>query len=158
MNHVNSYSNVVPSYINIHIYVNIQFLDSNNKIYISSVILFCRATLLMFVSSFWHGIHPGIYATLMSSPFLFLAEDGLLKGVRSRLTTDKSRDIYDFVALFFTIRFFEYFSVGFMLNYAGNIYRYYQSLNFFGHFILVGLIIIAQSLAAIKPRERTKDD
>lgn len=112
----------------------------------------------MVVSSFWHGIHPGYYATLMSAPFLLLAEDGMLKGARSRLTTDQSRRIYDNVSSFVKMRYFEYFSVGVFLLHYGNIYRFYQSVYFYGHYLLVATIVLGQVLSATKPQNKIKDD
>lgn len=104
----------------------------------------------MLISSFWHGVHPGYYFTLMSSPFILLIEDTMFRGVRMRLNGEKALRAYDFIASFMRIRLFEYFSVGVFLLHYGDIWRFYTSVGFFGHYMVIILIAIGLLLSVGK--------
>jgi len=108
--------------------------------------LFHRTIMLMLVSGFWHGIHPGYYATFLSCPFFLLAEDNMNKGFRSRLHSVPNERIYDLIASFVRMRFFEYMSVGLLFLEYSEIWRCWASLYFCGHFLLMVLIVFGQSL------------
>ena len=114
-----------------------------------------RGIIVMIVSGFWHGVHPGWYATFLSAPFLMLAEDGMEKGVRQRLTSDRQRRVYDFIAGVLAMRYFEYYAVGAFFLYYGEIWRYWSSLYFYGHVSLAVFIIVGQGLSWFS-KDRTK--
>lgn len=100
----------------------------------------------MLVSAFWHGIHPGYYATFLSAPFLLMAEDGMIKGLKSRIRSPRVNLIYDYVASFLRMRFFEYMSIGFFLLQFDEIWQFWSSVYFFGHIVLILIIAFGSML------------
>lgn len=128
----------------VHIYKNIPV---RNKL--------VRGIVVMVISGFWHGVHPGWYATFLSAPFLLIAEDSMRKGVRRRLTSDTQQRIYDVIACFVTMRYFEYFAVGAFFLVYDEIWRFWSSLYFYGHISLVILILVGQ-LLSVGSTESTK--
>ncbi|XP_065514080.1 lysophospholipid acyltransferase 7 [Caloenas nicobarica] len=81
----------------------------------------------MLVSAFWHGLHPGIYLSFLSVP-LWLAAEGALGRLLGGVP--KIRGVlWRIPPGIYTMRVFEYLSVGFILqdfeatlNYWGSIY------------------------------------
>lgn len=106
-----------------------------------------KAILLMAVSAFWHGVHPGWYATFMFAPFLLLAESGIEHAVRKNLTTDTQRVFYDRIASVVRMRHFEYFSIGALFLFYDEIWRFWSSVYFYGHLTLITLIVIGPVLS-----------
>ncbi|XP_067951628.1 lysophospholipid acyltransferase 7-like isoform X2 [Watersipora subatra] len=105
-----------------------------------------RSIILMIISAFWHGVHPGWYATFLSAPFLLLAEDSMNRGLKHKLKSRRLCAIYDTISCFLGMRFFEYFVVGaFFLQY-NEIYHFWKSLYFYGHILLIAIIFIGQIL------------
>lgn len=105
-----------------------------------------RGIILMVISAYWHGVHPGWYATFLSAPFLLLAEDSMTSGLRLRITSPTALYIYDCMASFIRMRFFEYFAVGAHFLHYSHIMRYWSSIYFCGHFVLIFLLFLGQIL------------
>jgi len=114
-----------------------------------------RGVVLMAISSFWHGIHPGYYATLMSAPFLILAEDLMEKSVRSQLSNAKLIRLYDIISTIITMRCFEYYAVGVFFLQYNEIWRFWSSLYFYGHFATILCILGAQVLLKLIPKPKS---
>ena len=98
-------------------------------------------TIVLFVSAFWHGIHPGYYVTFMSVPLLVLADTRMKNAVKPHLTT-KQKYIYDWLHWFFLFRAFEYLGVGFMMLKLDLIWSVYKSLYFIGHIFLFFFLMV----------------
>ena len=105
-----------------------------------------RGVILMMISAYWHGVHPGWYATFLSAPFLMLAEDIMRRGLRQRITNATALSIHDHIASFVRMRFFEYFAVGAHFLQYSHIIRYWSSIYFIGHWALLLLILTGQLL------------
>lgn len=139
-----SWNMTVQWWLVAHVYKNIHFTSKLTK-----------NTVLMVVSAYWHGVHPGWYATFLSAPFLLLAEDCMQRGIRNRLGS-RAQAIYDKCTCFLTMRYFDYFAVGaFFLSYH-EIMRFWSYLYFYGHISLVGIIIIGQTLCWFPVTDNSK--
>merc|ERR1740123_682344 len=105
-----------------------------------------RTTMVMLVSSVWHGVHPGYYLSLGSVPFCLMVEDYFRKIVRSRLP-QRSQRLYDYVGWFVRMRWFDYLGMGFLLLRIDATLTYWTGVYFAGHLSLVimgllGVVIV----------------
>ena len=106
--------------------------------------------LLLFVSAFWHGVHPGYYCTFLSVPFVVFAETGMIKLIHPYLT-EKQKKWFEWVTWFCLYRSFEYTGVGFMLLRINKIWKVWTRMYFIGH-IFIALFII---IPLIVPKRRS---
>jgi len=107
-----------------------------------------RTTMVMLVSSIWHGVHPGYYLSLGSVPLCLLVEDLYKHLIRSRLT-EAGKAKYDWVNWFIRMRWFDYLGMGFLLLRIDTTLTYWSSVFYIGHLSLV--IFYLLGLALIKP-------
>eukprot|EP00794_Sanderia_malayensis_P009066 gene9066-10034_t len=101
-----------------------------------------RMTIVLFVSAFWHGVHPGYYVTFMSVPLLALADGGMRRAIAPYLN-ERQRYVYDWINWFLLYRMMEYLGVGFMMLKIDVIWKIFKSVYFAGHVFLVVLIVVA---------------
>ena len=85
-----------------------------------------RTAAVMFVSSVWHGVHPGYYLGLcryfglvkpwhpLSVPLCLTVEDFWRRKVRSKLG-ERAQRWYDWGAWFVRMRWFDYLGMAFLL-------------------------------------------
>jgi len=107
-----------------------------------------RTTMVMLVSSIWHGVHPGYYLSLGSVPLCLVVEDFFKRLIRSRLT-EAGQAKYDWANWFVRMRWFDYLGMGFLLLRIDSTLTYWSSVYFVGHLSLVILYLLG--LAVIKP-------
>ena len=105
--------------------------------------------LLLFVSAFWHGVHPGYYLTFMSVPFVVIAETRMSKAIKPYLN-ERLTYWWDWVTWFCLYRSFEYLGVGFMLLKLDAIWRVWKRMYFVGHIFIVLFIV----LPVVIPRKK----
>ncbi len=98
-------------------------------------------TLVLLVSAFWHGVHPGYYFTFMSVPLLVTADTRVRRAVTPYLNA-KQLYIYDWLCWFVLYRAMEYLSIGFLLLRIDVIMKVYLKMYFVGHIALVIIILI----------------
>ena len=103
----------------------------------------------MFVSAFWHGVHPGYYLTFMSVPFVVIAETRMSKTIKPYLN-GRLTYWWDWVTWFCLYRSFEYLGVGFMLLKLDAIWRVWKRMYFVGHIFIVLFIV----LPVVIPRKK----
>ena len=94
----------------------------------------------MAVSAYWHGIHPGYYMTFLSVPFYLAAEDSLVSKESS--TPDKSSSIQRWICWFIRMRSNEYLGVGFLFLGFKETLRYWTSVYFYGHVVILGGVLV----------------
>eukprot|EP00092_Neocalanus_flemingeri_P009614 GFUD01010348.1.p1 GENE.GFUD01010348.1~~GFUD01010348.1.p1 ORF type:complete len:495 (-),score=109.74 GFUD01010348.1:780-2264(-) len=105
-----------------------------------------RTTMVMLVSSVWHGVHPGYYLSLGSVPLCLMVEDFYRRLVRSRLS-ESGKVAYDWVSWFVRMRWFDYLGMGFLLLRVDATLAYWSSVYFMGHlslpvFYVLGLVVV----------------
>jgi len=107
-----------------------------------------RTTMVMLVSSVWHGVHPGYYLSLGSVPLCLMVEDFYRRLLRSRLS-ESGKAAYDWVAWIVRMRWFEYLGMGFLLLRVDATLSYWSSVYFIGHLSLAVFYLLGHVL--VKP-------
>lgn len=95
------------------------------------------------ISSYWHGVHAGIYLCFMSNLLTGFMEARLkivTASLRARSATHNQ--VLNFIGWLVTIRLFEYLSVGFMLRVASDTITMWTRTYFFGHALAVGISLL----------------
>jgi len=110
-----------------------------------------RTTMVMIVSSVWHGVHPGYYLGLGSVPLCLAVEDLWRVKIRSRLSED-AQYWYDWVAWCVRMRWFDYLGMAFLLLKIDTIMMYWTSVFFVGHVSLPILAGLALAIAPVIPK------
>ena len=117
---------------------------------------FNRVTTVLFVSAFWHGVHPGYYLTFMSVPMVVSAEARMSKAIKPYLSRRLEYG-YDWISWFFLYRAFEYLGVGFMMLQLGSIWKVWTRMYFIGHIVIL-LFMIIPSVIPVKRLPKIEDD
>jgi len=119
-----------------------------------------RTTMVMVVSSVWHGVHPGYYLGLGSVPLCLAVEDLWRVKIRAKLGED-AQYWYDWMAWIVRMRWFDYLGMAFLLLRIDTIWMYWTSVLFVGHLslpILAGLALAISPMIPKKPKVQQKDD
>lgn len=130
----------------------------------------------MFVSAYWHGLHPGYYLTFLSaSAYLFVesqmlnllmpsvavSRDHTNNEVRAKRRHQPLTGCIRWISWFLRMRASEYFGIGFELRGLQETMRYWQQLYFVGHVILlisfVGCLALTRWRKNVEKRRRVSD-
>jgi len=111
-----------------------------------------RVALTMTVSAFWHGVHAGYYLSFLTIPPNLIAEDLMLSAFRSTDDSTQART-FDWVCWFFKMRSFEYMSMSFLLLGFSATLRYWSSIYFIGHVVILMFIVVGYVFRS--PRRRS---
>jgi len=93
-----------------------------------------RVTITMLVSAFWHGVHSGYYLSMLTVPFILVAEDLAKRKFRSL-----NPFVFDVFAGFAKVQWFSYMGIAFSLLAMDLTLNYWTSIYFIGH---VAIIIV----------------
>ncbi|KAI1732216.1 MBOAT, membrane-bound o-acyltransferase family domain-containing protein [Ditylenchus destructor] len=100
-----------------------------------------RMPYTMFVSAFWHGIHPGYFLSFLTIPLCTTAEDMVFRV----FPADNRPKWFSAVWSFIRMRGFEMMACGFLLlNYTDTI-RLWSNLYFWLHCAMITTIILAKA-------------
>lgn len=110
-----------------------------------------RVAITMMVSAFWHGVHPGYYLSFLTIPLNLIAEDAMIAAFRKGATAHRQAQ-FDWLCWFFKMRCFEYMCMGFLLLSLQDTLRYWQSIYFLWHIVIVIFIVIG-SISQMKHRK-----
>ena len=113
-----------------------------------------RMFALLFISAFWHGVHPGYYLTFLSVPFVVLAEKRMVDALSPHLNV-KQKYWLDWATHFCLYRSFEYLGVGFILLKWNVVLMVWSKMYFIGHlfiflFILLPFVIPQKVVAKVE--------
>ncbi|KAI6189287.1 Lysophospholipid acyltransferase 7 [Aphelenchoides besseyi] len=100
-----------------------------------------RMPYTMFVSAFWHGVHPGYFMSFLTIPLCTAAEDILFKHFPADASGSRNR-IFDLVWRFIRMRGFEMMACGFLLLTWTDTYRLWKNTYFWLHFLSVAIILL----------------
>ena len=100
-----------------------------------------RMFALLFISAFWHGVHPGYYLTFLSVPFVVLAEKRMVDALSPHLS-EKQRYWLDWATHFCLYRSFEYLGVGFILLKWNVVLKVWSHMYFIGHLFIFLFILL----------------
>lgn len=107
----------------------------------------------MFISAYWHGLHPGYYLSFLTIPLCIAAESAMEAAVRARLGPS-GQSAFDWVHWFLKMRAYDYMCMGFVLLNAGDTVHYWTSIYFVVHVFAVGCIVFGRLAGGGKRRER----
>jgi len=107
-----------------------------------------RTVAVMFVSSLWHGVHPGYYLSLCSVPLVLAVEDLYSRIIRCKLSPFQQAG-YDWISWFFRMQWFSYLGMGFLLLRIDATLGYWSNIYYIGHIILPVFYILG--LFVVKP-------
>ena len=106
----------------------------------------------MFISAYWHGIHPGYFLSMLTTVPCMIAEDLLAKAFRDN-RSPSHQQAFDWFVWFLRCRSFDYMSMGFMLLTLQSTCRYWGSVYYIGHVWTVLFIAIGY---VCRPRSKGK--
>ncbi|CAG5124357.1 unnamed protein product [Candidula unifasciata] len=114
-----------------------------------------RVAITMTVSAFWHGIHPGYYLSFLTVPPILMAEEVMIKAFRDG-ASPHMQQLFDWGCWFFKMRGFDYMCMGFLLLKLGSTLRYWYSIYFAGHIVIVLFFILGKLVLVLRPRKHQK--
>jgi lysophospholipid acyltransferase 7 len=123
-----------------------------NYVYKRITIKSIRQPLTMFVSAYWHGIHPGYFLSMLTTSPCVLAETLMYKGLKGKIEKNQTfKRIFNLCTWLFRTREFDYMSIGFILLEFELTTKYWKSVYFCGHvvsilFILIGYVLIKMKI------------
>ena len=100
-----------------------------------------KAAITMFVSAYWHGIHPGYYMSLLTTIPCMIAEDMFAAAFRNSKPY-RQQQIFDGLCWFVRCRSLDYMCMGFLLLTFSDTYRYWSSIYFAAHVWTAVLLVI----------------
>lgn len=109
----------------------------------------------MTVSAFWHGIHPGYYLSFLTVPPILLAEEVMIKAFRDG-ASPKIQEAFDWGCWFFKMRGFDYMCMGFLLLKLHSTLRYWYSIYFIGHVVIIVFFIVGKLALVFRPKRHLK--
>lgn len=115
-----------------------------------------RAGWTMFISAYWHGLHPGYYLSFLTIPLCIAAESAMEASVRAKLGP-RGQNIFDWVHWFLKMRAYDYMCMGFVLLNATDTINYWMSIYFIMHVIAVCCILVGRVLKGGKKEGRRGD-
>lgn len=108
-----------------------------------------RVAITMLTSAFWHGVYPGYYLCLLTVPFVLLAEDSMDRALR-REASSQGKTLYDWICWVFKMQAFSYMGMAFYLLQVDETLRFWNSLYFGGHVLVVGFYLLGQLIQRMK--------
>ena len=124
---------------------------------LQSFCLFFRAAITMFVSAYWHGIHPGYYLSMLTTVPAMIAEDMMAKAFKNSRAI-RQQLIFDYLCWFMRCRIFDYMCMGFLLLTLHDTCRYWGSIYYIGHCWTVAFIIIGYLCAPSKRKTKQQTE
>ncbi|GAB6020240.1 hypothetical protein CHUAL_002958 [Chamberlinius hualienensis] len=112
----------------------------------------------MLLSAFWHGIYPGYYLSLLTVPFVLMAEDSMARALR-RDASEGGKRIFDWISWFFKMQAFSYMGMGFYLLRVDATLHFWKSIYFIGHVLIVVFYLLGRSITKLsrKPRKSKEE-
>ncbi|KAI6177386.1 Lysophospholipid acyltransferase 7 [Aphelenchoides bicaudatus] len=113
-----------------------------------------RMPYTMFISAFWHGVHPGYFMSFLTIPLCTTAEDIVFK-LFPVDSEGKRNYMFDKIWRFIRMRGFEMMSCGFLLLTWTDTYRLWKNTYFWLHFFCATVILL--NLAGLLKRPKKQD-
>uniref|UniRef100_A0A1I7YS16 Lysophospholipid acyltransferase 7 n=1 Tax=Steinernema glaseri TaxID=37863 RepID=A0A1I7YS16_9BILA len=110
----------------------------------------------MFISAFWHGIHPGYFLSFLTIPLCTAAEDVMFRRFPEDDETKKRNPIFQQIWIFIRCRGFEMLATGFLLLTWEDTTRLWSG--FFWWLQVFTVAIIAFDLVLPKKKVRDADE
>ncbi|CAL1548456.1 unnamed protein product [Lymnaea stagnalis] len=114
-----------------------------------------RVAITMAVSAFWHGIHPGYYLSFLTVPPILMAEEVMIKAFRDG-KSPQVQMAFDWACWFFKMRGFDYMCMGFLLLKLQSTIRYWSSIYFMGHLVMLLFLALGTTVLSFRPKKDRK--
>jgi len=111
----------------------------------------------MFVSAYWHGLHPGYYMSLLTCTPGIWAEQYMDKGFKQKFMKPNHYYLFDMFTWFCRCRLFDYMSIGFILLDYKSTMRFWGSVYYCGHVYCVFFILLGYTLCILGPKQKKKE-
>jgi len=105
-----------------------------------------RTTVTLLTSAFWHGVYSGYYLSIMTVPLILVAED-----LARRKLRPLNVSVFDRMGWLLKSHWFAYMGVAFSLLELDTTLRYWSSVYYVGHWIIVLLYVVALLAPQSKP-------
>ncbi|XP_006642424.2 lysophospholipid acyltransferase 7 [Lepisosteus oculatus] len=112
-----------------------------------------RAAWTMFISAYWHGLHPGYYMSFLTIPLCMAAESAMERSLRARLGP-RGQAAFDWTHWFLKMRAYDYMCMGFVLLSFQDTLRYWSSVYFCMQLVAAGCIGLGSLLGPGQGRAR----
>ncbi|KAK0058902.1 lysophospholipid acyltransferase 7-like isoform X1 [Biomphalaria pfeifferi] len=112
-----------------------------------------RVAITMTVSAFWHGIHSGYYLSFLTVPPILMAEESMIKAFRDGKSAQVQK-VFDWGCWFFKMRGFDYMCMGFLLLKLGSTLKYWYSIYFIGHVVMLLFLALGKVTLTFRPKKR----
>lgn len=103
-----------------------------------------RMPYTMFISAFWHGIHPGYFLSFMTIPICTLGEDLIYKVINVDLKTGERPKWFQFIWYNIRTRGFELMASGFVLLTWKDTIRLWNAVYWWLHLVMLCIIIFSK--------------
>jgi len=111
-----------------------------------------RVAVTMTVSAFWHGVHAGYYLSFLTIPPNLVAEELMSAAFRGDGSNPRRARTFDWICWFFKMRSFEYMSMSFLLLGFSATLRYWSSIYFVGHIVIVSFVLLGYIYRPLRRR------
>uniref|UniRef100_A0AC35G0I3 Lysophospholipid acyltransferase 7 n=1 Tax=Panagrolaimus sp. PS1159 TaxID=55785 RepID=A0AC35G0I3_9BILA len=111
-----------------------------------------RMPYTMFISAFWHGIHPGYFFSFLTIPLCTFAEDLLFKVVKPHPETKKRPFYFELIWRFIRTKGFELMACGFLLLSATDTIRLWNGVYWWLHFTMI-FVAVGSHLVLLSKRK-----
>uniref|UniRef100_A0A0N4ZW08 Lysophospholipid acyltransferase 7 n=1 Tax=Parastrongyloides trichosuri TaxID=131310 RepID=A0A0N4ZW08_PARTI len=116
-----------------------------------------RMPYTMFISAFWHGIHPGYFLSFMTIPLCTTAEDLIYKIVQINPETGERPKWFQFIWLNIRTRGFELMACGFLLLTWEDTVRLWNAVYWWLHIVMTCIIVASMMYLSINKNKQKKD-
>eukprot|EP01066_Platyproteum_vivax_P014149 Platyproteum_vivax@DN6364_c0_g1_i1.p1 len=114
----------------------------------------------MFVSAFWHGMHPGYYMSFLAAPFFFLVQNDCWTALKNtdfaqRYLTGEYTSVVFFLPRWFVAQvLLNFLAVPFVCLSVAKSLQVWRAVSYYGHVLGVALLVL--TLALRKRQLKTK--
>uniref|UniRef100_A0A0K0FAD8 Lysophospholipid acyltransferase 7 n=1 Tax=Strongyloides venezuelensis TaxID=75913 RepID=A0A0K0FAD8_STRVS len=115
-----------------------------------------RMPYTMFISAFWHGIHPGYFLSFMTIPICTMAEDLIFRIVKVDPKQGERPKWFQFIWLNIRTRGFELMASGFLLLTWNDTIRLWNSVYWWLHIIMLCIIVSSKAYFAFQKKSDIK--
>lgn len=108
-----------------------------------------RLLLLVVISAYWHGIHPGYYIAFISFAMYIIAENSITTALKPYLNIQRQQ-YFDWISWFCAMRYLEYMALPFHYLETDKIFVIYKSIYFYGHIFVFIIIVLSMIIPKAK--------
>ncbi|KAE9555337.1 hypothetical protein FO519_001419 [Halicephalobus sp. NKZ332] len=116
-----------------------------------------RMPYTMFISAFWHGIHPGYFLSFLTIPLCTTAEDLVFAAIPRDEKTGQHPRWFSIIWRFIRMKGFEMMACGFLLLTWEDTVRLWSCLYWWLHFFMITIAGISFLIVSIRKKPKKKE-